>query len=92
MDGIESLFIEGPYEDPITGRTFTPDETGVLELHASQLLLQGTSLKHLRGVRVHDGRNTVDEEIPSGNELVLLNESTERSQHLHLSELLGNRR
>ena len=71
MDGIESrtIPIEGPYEDPNTGRTFTPDETGVLELHASQLLLQGTSLRHLRGVRVHDGRNTVwVEEIPSGNE------------------------
>ena len=71
MEGIESrtINIPGPYEDPITGRLFAPDEDGVLELYASHLLLQGSSLKHLKGIRVHDGRNTVwVEEIPSGNE------------------------
>ena len=71
MEGIESrtVHIPGPYEDPITGAIFTPDEIGVLELHASSRVLQGSNLKHLKGIRIHDGRNTVwVEEIPHGNE------------------------
>lgn len=71
MDGVESreIEIEGPYEDPATGRMFTPDEPGVLTLHASQKILQGPRLLSLRGIRVHDGSNTVwIEEVPSGNE------------------------
>jgi len=71
LEGIESrkIEIEGPYIDPVTGRSYVPDAPGLLELYASKNVLQGHRWLSLKGIRINDGRNNVwIESIPTGND------------------------
>ena len=61
LDGLDPVEIEvpGPLVDPDTGIEFELKEHLYLQLNASNVALNTSRLKSLRGIRVNDGRNTV---------------------------------
>jgi len=71
MPGIESLVvdIEGPLVHPDTGEEIELIGPLQLKLNASSVAMTSPAFSSLRGVRVHDGRNTVwTHSIPQGSD------------------------